>query len=162
MMYRILILVMLAGLMACQTTGDPTQGGLFGWDPNKSDQRIKQREENLAALRAQQQANQARTTQLSQQKAAKEAKVAKLKKDIARLQTDIAKIKRDIVAFRAQTQEQQQKKAQLEQDLAKLQAQINQVRQDQQMTDEEKQAEVDRLKKEIATLMEMASLLTTQ
>ena len=46
---RLLLLVCCcAGLCGCQTTGDPTQGGLFGWSQKKADARLAEREETLS------------------------------------------------------------------------------------------------------------------
>ena len=42
----------LCGLCGCQTTGDPTQGGLFGWSETKAQQRQDEREETLAREQA--------------------------------------------------------------------------------------------------------------
>lgn len=39
-------------LTSCETTGDPTQGGLFGWSQNKADDRIAEREDTLRRLRS--------------------------------------------------------------------------------------------------------------
>ena len=35
---------------SCETTGDPNQGGLFGWSQNKADGRIAAREAHLEDL----------------------------------------------------------------------------------------------------------------
>lgn len=37
-------------LTSCETTGDPTQGGLFGWSQNKADYRIAERRDTLYNL----------------------------------------------------------------------------------------------------------------
>lgn len=37
-------------LTSCETTGDPTQGGLFGWSQNKADQRIYERRDTLYGI----------------------------------------------------------------------------------------------------------------
>lgn len=37
-------------LTSCETTGDPNQGGLFGWSQGKADQRIEAREQHLEYL----------------------------------------------------------------------------------------------------------------
>lgn len=47
-----LSLLAMAGLTltSCETTGDPTQGGLFGWSQNKADYRIAERRDTLYSL----------------------------------------------------------------------------------------------------------------
>ncbi|MDZ4405008.1 hypothetical protein [Prosthecobacter sp.] len=37
-------------LTSCETTGDPSQGGLFGWSQSKADVRIDQRRRELHHL----------------------------------------------------------------------------------------------------------------
>ena len=37
-------------LNSCATTGDPNQGGLFGWSQGQADQRIDAREQRLRQL----------------------------------------------------------------------------------------------------------------
>ncbi|MFV1995512.1 MAG: hypothetical protein ACC661_08745 [Verrucomicrobiales bacterium] len=45
--FAALSLVGMALLSSCQTTGDPTQGGLFGWSESKAQHRIYQQERYL-------------------------------------------------------------------------------------------------------------------
>lgn len=52
-MKKIPLLLMLAGtlpLVSCNTTGDPMEGGLFGWSETKFDQRVQQKEQTLRAI----------------------------------------------------------------------------------------------------------------
>lgn len=37
-------------LCSCETTGDPTEGGLLGWSPAKFDQRIQEKERTLHSI----------------------------------------------------------------------------------------------------------------
>ncbi len=39
-------------LTSCETTGDPYSGGMFGWSPQKFDQRIQQKDSHLRGIRA--------------------------------------------------------------------------------------------------------------
>jgi len=45
-----LALIASLGLTGCETTGDPRQGGLFGWSENKAQGRIHEREDYLDAV----------------------------------------------------------------------------------------------------------------
>lgn len=51
-MTRNLLLLALGAtlLSSCETTGDPNQGGLFGWSQNKADGRLAAREAHLRDL----------------------------------------------------------------------------------------------------------------
>jgi hypothetical protein len=37
-------------LTSCETTGDPNQGGLFGWSQSKANYRLEEREQHLNQL----------------------------------------------------------------------------------------------------------------
>jgi chromosome segregation ATPase len=156
------VMALLAASLGCQTTGNPREGGLFGWSSDKAQQRLDQRQQNLSQLKSRQQQQEAETLRLEQERRAKTAEQAKIKKDIKRLDADIVRIKREIASYRAQTTAKQEEKVELQKRLNATKAEVNRVRADALMSEDEKRAEIARLRKEIKTLMEMASLLTTQ
>jgi hypothetical protein len=47
----VLGLCILMGFSSCQTTGDPTQGGIF-WSERKANERLDERRANLGAIEA--------------------------------------------------------------------------------------------------------------
>jgi hypothetical protein len=49
---RLAGVVALATLAACETTGDPRQGGLFGWSESKARERQTQKQSHLAGAEA--------------------------------------------------------------------------------------------------------------
>jgi hypothetical protein len=55
-------------LTSCETTGDPTQGGLFGWSQNKADYRIQERRDALYHIQNDTDAQLRRTQQLEAQR----------------------------------------------------------------------------------------------
>ena len=54
-------------LTSCETTGDPNQGGLFGWSQGQANQRIVAREQHLSDLERANAYQQGRTNALEQQ-----------------------------------------------------------------------------------------------
>lgn len=66
---RSLLLLPLLGLVSCETTGDPTQGGLFGWSETKAQGRIYERRQTLSATEADNAYQYQRTQQLQRQRA---------------------------------------------------------------------------------------------
>lgn len=54
-------------LCSCETTGDPNQGGLFGWSPSKADQRIEQKHSTLNALESDTSSQQRRSSRMQSQ-----------------------------------------------------------------------------------------------
>ena len=55
-------------LTSCETTGDPTQGGLFGWSQNKADQRIYERRDALYGIQSDTDYQVRRSSQLEAQR----------------------------------------------------------------------------------------------
>jgi len=51
----------------CETTGDPTQGGLFGWSETKSNQRLAEKEYHLRGIEADTARREERNAQLRRQ-----------------------------------------------------------------------------------------------
>ena len=54
-MKKLLLMAMITGmsfsLTGCETTGDPTQGGIF-WSPSKAQNRLDQRQQTLNQINA--------------------------------------------------------------------------------------------------------------
>ena len=73
-MYRTLLLSLASAalLSSCETTGDPTQGGLFGWSQNKADGRIEARERRLDQLDRENDYQRGRSNALEDEAARKE------------------------------------------------------------------------------------------
>lgn len=72
-----LLLLAVAALAStsCETTGDPTQGGLFGWSQSKANDRIYVREQRLAELERDNAYQRGRTEELEYQASKKKAQV---------------------------------------------------------------------------------------
>lgn len=59
----------LLGLSSCAYTGDPNQGGLFGWSQPMADQRIAAREAHLEELERENAYQRGRTSALKEEEA---------------------------------------------------------------------------------------------
>lgn len=59
-------------LNSCQTTGDPTQGGLFGWSQSKADQRLDARANYLEDVERDTDYQRRRSRELEAEKARKQ------------------------------------------------------------------------------------------
>lgn len=60
-------------LTSCETTGDPSQGGLFGWSQGKADQRSAALQQHLQDVDSDTAYQKGRTKALEQKKAQKES-----------------------------------------------------------------------------------------
>lgn len=63
---------------ACETTGDPRQGGLFGWSETKARQRQEVRRREVAAVEADLAREQGRTSQLAARDEAASRRLSKV------------------------------------------------------------------------------------
>lgn len=95
------LLVALFLLSACSTTGDPKQGGLFGWSEGKAEQRKAERQSHLGALKREQQEEGARKGQLSAQAASKRSERDAWKKKTQTVDAECTKLKKQMDGYKA-------------------------------------------------------------
>lgn len=74
-MKRLSLFLVTAALSSCAYTGDPNQGGLFGWSQGMANDRIAVREQRLADLERENAYQRGRTTELEYQAAKKKAEL---------------------------------------------------------------------------------------
>lgn len=72
----LLILPLLAMFPSCETTGNPREGGLFGWSQDKADVRIEERQSILSGIES------------DNDRLARENRALKAKRDRLRRQTN--------------------------------------------------------------------------
>lgn len=71
----ILTLCAISFLTSCETTGDPNQGGLFGWSQGKANQRIDERERHLEHLDRENSYQRGRSSALEDEQARRQAEL---------------------------------------------------------------------------------------
>ncbi len=76
-MHRLTYLLLAATLTltSCETTGDPSQGGLFGWSSGKADQRSAALQQHLQAVDSDTAYQKGRAAALEQKKAQKQGEL---------------------------------------------------------------------------------------
>jgi hypothetical protein len=75
MKHFFLLILAAVSLSSCETTGDPNQGGLFGWSQGKANYRIAEREQRLQQLERENAYQQGRTQELEYQASKKKAQL---------------------------------------------------------------------------------------
>ena len=60
----LILLTSVFSLVGCETTGDPAQGGLFGWSQSKANDRISVRQNELSRVQADNERQQRRSSSL--------------------------------------------------------------------------------------------------
>ena len=74
-MHRLILLALGSSLLlaSCETTGDPSQGGLFGWSEGKAQGRSAAMQQHLEDVNADTAYQRSRSRALEQQKSRKES-----------------------------------------------------------------------------------------
>jgi uncharacterized membrane protein len=90
----VLLLVCIV-LCGCQTTGDPTQGGLFGWSEKKAEERQAEREETLSREQQTMQQEQQRETGLRREMSLNARDLDDQQKEISQLLANAEALERE-------------------------------------------------------------------
>lgn len=90
------VLVAGAGLAACATTGDPNQGGLFGWSPEKARARQEELRATADSTRAQAQTERERAAALQASERQASDNVNRLTLQLKSLESENDRLERDL------------------------------------------------------------------
>ncbi len=153
----VILVFIITGLIAgCETTGDPRQGGLFGW----SEEKAVSRQENLKQTLSEEEAAAAREKQasieLQNRKAAKQAEIQRQKRRIAYLDKKVKQLRSKLNSTKALSAAKLKEKQNAEKQLARMQREITRLKYDKN----NKKAAIKRKKKRIRELnQEIENLL---
>jgi chromosome segregation ATPase len=153
-------LAALSGLVGCQTTSDPRQGGLFSYNPQAYEQRLAERQARLEHIERQTAAEQQRSRELEATLDEKEAERQARARDLEALDEDIAQVEAELQAFEGKTAAAEQKHWQLGVRLKSVKKQLAEVRAEQHADVEEKKQEIDRLRRTLDRLLAEAEALS--
>jgi septal ring factor EnvC (AmiA/AmiB activator) len=92
---RLAALLGCAALCGCQTTGDPNQGGLFGWSEKKARQRIAEREQTLGEDQAAMQTEQRHEAALRREVRANAEDLDEQQKEISQLLANVEALEQE-------------------------------------------------------------------
>jgi len=155
------VLCAAAVLSGCagQTT-DPRQGGLFSYNPDAYEHRLRDRRDNLASAEQANQSAQAQTEVLQSEQASRLQEKGALEKQLKKLSASVASLEKGIKAKQAQTAAQKKEQQRI---LGEITALKNSARAADLVDDpEEKRLELqrlqskrDKLEKEAANLMRL-------
>ena len=91
----VLLLVCCAVLCGCETTGDPTQGGLFGWSEKKADERIAERQTTLEQAQENARQSQAEAAALRRDEGANAEELREEQSELSQLLADTEELERE-------------------------------------------------------------------
>ncbi|MDR1947511.1 MAG: hypothetical protein LBQ51_10165 [Desulfovibrio sp.] len=136
---------------ACATTDDPGKGGLFSYSPDAYEKRKAGREARLAELRREQQAEEAQQGKLQASATSKRKTHASWSGQMKKINGDCSALRTQLNRYQARNEAQQAALKELRQKQAALQGQVDEA-QTSSMTEEQKAAEAERLRREIEKL----------
>lgn len=139
-------------LTGCQTTTDPSKGGLFSYSPEAYKQRKLEREERLKKLQREQIAEERRQAALKQTASQRQGERTTIQQKLQRANTESAKLKKSLDGFKAQNAAQQAALADLKGRQMRLQADIQASRSGKGGSEENRQIEAERLRREVERL----------
>ncbi|MCG8671731.1 MAG: hypothetical protein MI867_20165 [Pseudomonadales bacterium] len=116
--------LLLLALSSCKTTGDPTQGGLFGWSRDKADQRLRYYEQEATAAEREASEENAKSKQLSGDLKSKNQELAHERQLVDDLLTENNKLHEQLLALLNSKSEAADKLRELEKDRNELLGQI--------------------------------------
>jgi hypothetical protein len=141
---------------AGQTT-DPRQGGLFSYNPDAYEQRLRDRRDQLTQVEQANQSEEARTSGLRAEQSAQLEEKAALERQLKKLSSSIASLEKDVKKKRAATATQQKERQRILHELQTLQSSARTA--DDMEDPEEKRLELERLKAKRDQLEKEASNL---
>lgn len=158
-MYKVLFFVFILIIIGCQTTGDPKQGGLFGWSEDKAKGRQEELKGTLGQEEAEGQTLKAGSQELENEKAMKSAELAEQQKKLSALEYELDDIRKKISSADANTAVEAKQKKKAEDELARLKKEINDIKNSKQLSIQEKKKKIDMLNNDVNDLMRMITAL---
>jgi hypothetical protein len=136
------------GLGGCETTGNPREGGLFGWSEAKARQRQAERRSEVAAAEAKVNAEQRRSAQLQTSRKAGASRVEQASTENARVSATL-RAREEAVALKAAKLEEESPTAATASRARKLRMQVDAVAGDRSLSEAERARQLHELEAEI-------------
>ena len=152
----IIVVLLLAG---CATTGDPRQGGLFGWDKNKAQKRIEElqlrrnNEENIAYT------TQGESKRLTAQEYKLKTEYNNQRQRLNEMQTKLSRAEKNLKNTRQLSKAKEKEKTAAEQQLAKVKHELEKINTLSEKEIAHKRAKITELNEELEALIEVIANL---
>lgn len=148
-------------LTACAGTSDnPREGGLFSYKPSVYEERAQRRENILRHEERSIAAGQAEADRLEEEKAKKQKKIAQQEAKLKKLQNDLARAKKKLENEKTLGAQQQRRLDELKARRGAIAQSASQLQQKTNMDPALKEAELERLRKELHQLEAEAEALS--
>ena len=165
-MKKIIVILMLAlcvGVTGCANLGlttDPSQGGLFSYNPDAYEQRLQQRRERLRELERQEIAEEQRRQNLNRSAASRRQANQDMQNKLKAVTNSSEKLRRSLDNVKTTNDEQAKALLDLQARRDRLNADIKAVETSHNMNDDEKRVEAERLKREVERLLREAEVMS--
>ncbi len=156
---RILFCILILTIIGCETTGDPRQGGLFGWSEKKAADRQVALTGTLTEEERNAQLARERTMALQNDRAAKLAELDTQRKRLGELDTELAKMRKQVDKIKVSTAAKQKEKQGIQKDIDKLNNKIGVLQRNTGLSVQDRKRKIGGLNDEIEKLLEAISNL---
>jgi chromosome segregation ATPase len=156
----ICVAINLFALTACQTTTDPSKGGLFSYDPEAYEKRIENRENRLKEIEDQQEIEKQKSEQLQHDLTEKKVEKNEFHARIAVLEDNLVQLKSEIKNVDIETEKREKEILHIELESKALEEELNKIKMSSTEGIESKKKEIERLELRIDELLKEAEVLS--
>ena len=158
----VLVLVLPAMLLpaGCATTDDPRKGGLFSYNPEAYEQRLAERQEVLAQEENRQTSQKQQTATLETSVQTKQSEKNYYEAELTTMDKDLDQLYARLVALRKLTKQQKADKASIQAQADAVAKRLAKLKSKAGGQEEQKRAEIERLRKKLDLLLQEAEALS--
>lgn len=146
-------------IIGCQSTGDPKQGGLFGWSENKAVERQNILKETKYEEERKMEGSSSESERLKKERASLQVELARQRKMLTEIDSDLNALSKKISSVENKKTKKQKELANAKKELGRLNIEITSIKKSTQLSVQEKKQKLDALNKDVDNLLELAATL---
>lgn len=146
-------------ILGCQTTGDPRQGGLFGWSENKAVERQNILKDTKYEEERKAEESQSESARLENERLALQGELDRQRRLIAEIDSELNALSKKISSIEKKKTKKQKEFKTAKKELGRLNTEITSIKKNSQLSIQEKQKKLDVLNKDVNNLLELAAAL---
>jgi len=147
-------------ILGCQqTTGDPRQGGLFGWSENKAVERQNILKDTKYEEERKAEESKSESARLESERVALQGELDRQRRLIAEIDSELNALSKKISSIEKKKTKKQKELKTAKKELGRLNTEITSIKKNSQLSVQAKQQKLDALNKDVANLLELAAAL---
>jgi chromosome segregation ATPase len=163
MMKKFLVCISALGMLlilGCQqTTGDPRQGGLFGWSEDKAVERQNVLKDTKYEEERKAEESKSESARLVSERASLQVELDRQRRLVAEIDSELNALSKKISSIEKKKTKKQKELKIAKKELGRLNTEITSIKKNSQLSVQAKQQKLDALNKDVANLLELAAAL---